>query len=697
MNFKAFLLLITIGFYSCSDSNSESKKDGKYTDNAETLFTKITAENSSISFENKINQTNDFNFMNYMYIYTGAGVAVGDIDNDGFEDIYFVSNFGPNKLYKNKGNFSFEDITTVSKTEDYTGFSSGATMLDVNNDGWLDIYISKAGALSDNDARRNLLFVNQKDGTFKEAAKNWGIDDPGYTTQTYTIDYDKDGDLDLYIVNHRYDFQNNGTINTKLQRQIEEITSDQLYRNDTNKFTKVTGEAGLYNKTWGLSASVGDFNNDGWDDIYIANDFMEPDMLYINQKNGSFKDEILKSLDHITTFSMGSDYADLNNDLLPDLITLDMAASSHKRSKENMASMSTSNFMKMVEIGYHHAYMSNMLHYNTGNGKYKETALLSGIAKTDWSWSALIADYDNDGLKDIFITNGVDKDYTNQDARIELKKVMQSGKAMLLDDVLNTFPFEKMSNYIFKNNGDLKFVEKIKEWGLEDPNFSYGSAYADLDNDGDLDLITNNIDDKAGIYKNNANNNYLKIKLKGNSKNPFAIGSKVILKNGLGTSFKRIVLVNFFNPPPLYRKLFTALPSLEEVFTNTIDNETKPQVKLKTKLAFQSQDSEANHCALWIKQILTKNPNAHIGILAADKPHSREKLELALKDVLTPSNFFPNVIHESLFNTSGNTENLLDSGLIYDAFLILNLGADQYDTVDIIRLLQSPFINLDRT
>ncbi len=542
MNYKVILLIITIGFYSCSDTNSGAKKDGKYSDEAKVLFTKIPAENSNISFKNTIKQTNDFNFMNYMYIYTGAGVAVGDIDNDGLEDIYFVSNFGPNKLYKNKGDFFFEDITITSKTEDYTGFSSGVTMLDVNNDGWLDIYISKAGSLKDNNARRNLLFVNQQDGTFKEDAKKWGIDDPGFTTQSYTIDYDKDGDLDLYIVNHRYDFENNGSINSELQKQIEEITSDQLYRNDTNRFTKVTGEAGLYNKTWGLSASVGDFNNDGWDDIYIANDFMEPDMLYINQKNGSFKDEILNSLDHITTFSMGSDFADLNNDLLPDLITLDMAASSHKRSKENMASMSTSNFMKMVEIGYHHAYMSNMLHYNVGNGKFKETALLSGVAMTDWSWSALIADYDNDGLKDIFITNGVDKDYTNQDARIELKKVMESGKSMYLDDVLNTFPSKKMSNYIFKNKGDLRFVEKIKEWGLEDPNFSYGSAYADLDNDGDLDLITNNIDDNAGVYKNNANNHYLKIKLNGKAKNPFAIGSKIILRNDDHSQFQQLYL-----------------------------------------------------------------------------------------------------------------------------------------------------------
>jgi len=542
MNYKALFLVIALVFFSCSENSSEKKKNQKYTDNATALFTKITADKSNISFNNSIKQTNEFNFMNYMYIYTGAGVAVGDIDNDGFEDLYFVSNFGPNKLYKNEGDFSFKDITVSSNTEDYSGFSSGVMMIDVNNDGWLDIYLSKAGSLNDDNGRRNLLFVNQKDGTFKEDAKKWGIDDPGYTTQSYTLDYDKDGDLDIYVVNHRYDFQNNGLISSVVQKSTEEITSDQLYRNDGSQFTKVTGEAGLYNKAWGLSAAIGDFNNDGWDDIYIANDFMEPDALYINQKNGTFKDEILTRLDHITTFSMGSDFADLNNDLNPDLITLDMAASSHVRSKENMASMSTPNFMKMVEIGYHHAYMSNMLHYNVGNGKFKETALFSGIAKTDWSWAALIADYNNDGLKDIFVTNGVDKDYTNQDARIKLKEVMTSGEAMSLDAVLETFPSEKMSNYIFKNKGDLSFEKKIKDWGLEDPGFSYGSAYSDLDNDGDLDLITNNVDDEAGIYRNNSNNNYLQIKLKGSQKNPFGIGAKVYLNNSNSSQFQQLFL-----------------------------------------------------------------------------------------------------------------------------------------------------------
>ena len=488
----------------------------------------------------------EFNFLNYPYLYTGAGVAVGDIDNDGLQDIYLSSNFGSNILYKNKGDFNFEDITIASKTEDYTGFTTGVTMLDINNDGWLDIYVCKAGSLKNDEGRRNLLFVNQKNGTFSEEGKKWGIDDPGYTTQAYSLDYDKDGDLDLYVVNYRYDFKNNTKISGVIQRQIEEITSDQLYRNDGNHFTKVTGEAGIYNKAWGLSGAVGDFNNDGWDDIYVSNDYLEPDMMYINQQNGTFKNQINARVNHISFNSMGSDYADLNNDGFEDLITVDMLAENYARGKENMASMSTSNFMSMVKVGYHHAYMANMLHYNVGNGKFKETAQHSGVVKTDWSWAPLIADFDNDGLKDIFITNGVYKDYHNQDFRIALREKNAQGESMTIQGVLDMIPSEKLNNYIYKNNGDFTFTKKIKEWGLEDPNFSNGGAYADFDNDGDLDLIVNNVNDGIGLYKNNTTNNYIKINLSGPSNNKLGIGAKIYVKNKQSTQFQKLYLARGF-------------------------------------------------------------------------------------------------------------------------------------------------------
>jgi len=546
MHIRVLILFCFLIFSSCSQKEANISKTGGFTEGATTLFSKVTPDKSGITFQNSIKQTIEFNFMNYMYIYTGAGVAVGDIDNDGLDDIYFVSNFGPNKLYKNKDDLKFEDITTASKSQDFSGFSTGVSMLDINSDGWLDIYVCKAGSLGDTQGRRNLLFVNQKDGTFKEAAKSWGLDDPGFTTQVYPLDYDNDGDLDLYVVNHRYDFTNNATISGKIQSQIEEITSDHLYRNDGAKYTKVTQEAGLYNKTWGLSAVVSDFNEDGWDDIYIANDFLEPDILYINQQDGTFQNEVLSRVNHISTNSMGSDYADLNNDLYPDLITVDMMSENYARSKENMASMSTSNFEQMVDIGYHHAYMANMLHYNLGNGKFKETSQLSGVTKTDWSWAPLIADFDNDGFKDLFVTNGVDRDYTNQDARKQLYAIMESGKAMQLEKVLEMIPSEKINNYIYKNNGDLTFTKMIKDWGLDDPGYSNGAAYADLDNDGDLDLITNNLYAAAGVYKNNANSNYLQVVLEGNTTNPFGIGSKVFIKSDQSSQFQELHLARGF-------------------------------------------------------------------------------------------------------------------------------------------------------
>jgi len=536
----SFSLLFTL--FSCADKTSEKAKDGKLTDGATTLFTKVEASSSGINFQNNLVETMDFNFLNYPYIYAGAGLAVGDINNDGLDDVYLVSNFGPNKLYKNNGNLAFEDITMASKTEDYKGFSTGATMLDINNDGWLDIYVSKAGSLNDDEGRRNLLFVNQKDGTFKEDAKTWGIDDPGYTTQAYSLDYDKDGDLDLYVVNYRYDFANNSKISSLIQSQIEEVTSDQLYRNNGTNFTKVTAEARLHNKAWGLGAAVGDFNNDGWDDIYVSNDFLEPDAMYINQKDGTFKNEIISRINHISFNSMGSDYADLDNDLNPDLITVDMLAENYKRGRENMASMSTSNFMNMVKVGYHHAYMANMLHYNMGNGKFKETAQLSGIVKTDWSWAPLIADFDNDGLKDIYITNGVVKDYTNQDFRTAIREKNAKGESMTLEAVLDMLPSQELDNYAYKNNGDLTFSKVIEDWGLEDPSFSQGGAYADFDNDGDLDLIVSNANNNIGLYRNNANQNYVQIKLKGPKNNALGLGAHVYVKDENKTQFQQLYL-----------------------------------------------------------------------------------------------------------------------------------------------------------
>ena len=516
---------MVILLYSCREEPGQSNNENK------TLFTSISSIQSGIDFQNNITESVDFNFLYYGYMYNGGGVATGDINNDGLIDIFFTANQGPNKLYLNKGDFKFEDISSAAGVEDATGWKTGVTMVDINNDGLLDIYVCKSASVGNADSRRNKLFLNNGDNTFSERAAAFGIDDPAFSTQAYFLDIENDGDLDMYLVNHRPDFNNNTKISSDIQRDKSMETSDQLYRNEGGRFVNITSAAGLLNKTWGLSAAIADFNKDGYDDIYICNDFLEPDQLLINQKNGQFKDEVLKYMKHISFYSMGSDMADINNDNELDLVVLDMVSEDHVRSKRNMAAMSNSVFRSMVNIGYHHQYMANMLQLNNGNQSFSEIGQLAGISKTDWSWAPLLADFDNDGLKDLYVTNGIKRDVTDNDYKIELRKKNQEGASMSLDEIFNLMPASKQKNYAFKNMGDLSFKKMAAEWGIDDALLSNGAAYADLDNDGDLDLVVNNIDDEASLYENKSTNNYLSIRLKGPGLNPLAIGSKVRVWN----------------------------------------------------------------------------------------------------------------------------------------------------------------------
>ena len=524
MYFKTSLLLITLLLcFNCAENIPLPFQDEK-----NTVFTSIPQSHSKIDFKNTVEENLYFNFLNFSYIYNGGGVAVGDINNDGLEDIYFTSNQNSNKLYLNKGNFVFEDITESARVEDDKGWSTGVTMVDINNDGWLDIYVCKSGSLDNRKARQNKLYINQKNNKFKEEALKYGLKEYSFSTQAHFLDYDKDGDLDMFLVNHRADFRNNVFItDPKLQPRLTKDDIDRLFRNDNGTFIDVTKSSGVAKKAWGLSASIGDFNNDSWPDIYVANDFLEPDFLYINNKNGTFTDEVLTRFKHIPANSMGSDFADINNDLLPDLIVLDMMAADRKRGKENMATMSTAKFNRLVNRGYHHQYMSNMLQLNNGNKTFSEIGQFSGIAKTDWSWAPLIADFNNDGFNDVFITNGIENDLSNQDFRNSMRKNIKNRKKVSLEEAIGMIPSTKLANYMFTNNADYTFKDVSVDFGFDAKINSNGAAYADFDNDGDLDLVLNNQSDKASIYRNNTEANYITIRLEGPKHNIKGIGAKV--------------------------------------------------------------------------------------------------------------------------------------------------------------------------
>lgn len=521
--------LIGLALFSCSSPDVLNEKWSE----GEKQFTLLSGQSTGIDFTNQIEESLYFNFINYPYVYNGGGVSAGDINNDGLMDLYFTANQTSNKLYLNLGNFKFKDITVSAGVEDKQGWTTGTTMIDINNDGYLDLYVSKSGSLKDHKLRENLLFVNQGDHTFLEQASEWGLNDAGFGTQGYFYDYDKDGDLDLYQVNHRADFENNNNLSPQIQNRIIDHFSDQLYKNENGRFSNVTKAAGVANNAWGLSAAIGDFNNDGWEDIYVCNDFLQPDYCYFNNGDGTFSNMVLSQFDHLSQNSMGSDFADINNDGWDDLIVLEMSPEDHIRSKSNMPSMSTENFNRIVKAGYHYQYMINTLQLNQGNGYFSDIGQLAGISKTDWSWAPVIADFNEDGWNDLIITNGIIKDLSNSDYREKIKNRIKSRVKMSLEEAISWIPSQRVANYAYENQRDLTFANKSKAWGLDQLSFSNGVAYADLDNDGDLDLVINNAVDPASIYRNNSVKKSITISLKGGPENLQGIGARVtVIANG---------------------------------------------------------------------------------------------------------------------------------------------------------------------
>jgi hypothetical protein len=532
-------ILSSILFFISCNSDTEIKN--------QRLFQKLSSRKTNVRFENTLTESENFNYFLYPYIYMGGGVSVGDFNNDGLTDIYLVGNMVPDRLYLNKGNFTFEDVTEISNTGGGNRWKLGSTVCDINNDGLPDIYVCVSG-LSGN--RENLLFVNQginKDGipVFKDEAKKYGLNDPGMSTQATFFDYDNDGDMDLYVANYPItSFKSTPYVYKQMMRNVRWIDSGHLYRNNGDStFTDVTKESGLLAFGLTLSATVGDFNQDGFKDLYISNDFTCPDYFYFNNGDGTFSDKAGEVLGQTSFYGMGVDVADYNNDGLLDIMQIDMAPEDNKRAKVNMSSMPPGDFEDMVKEGLHYQYRFSTLNLNRGILKnnlpfFTNAAWIAGVTSTDWSWAALFADFDLDGWKDLYITNGSRRDMNNADYFNEIGKSdyfsKGSDKSQLLEQAKN-MPSKPLPNYIFRNNGDLTFTRYNKQWDITEPSFSNGVAYADLDNDGDLDLIVNNIDQEAFIYKNNASEtksgNYLKIKFDGPPKNKMGIGSVVTLWN----------------------------------------------------------------------------------------------------------------------------------------------------------------------
>lgn len=532
---RVFVFLAAgIGLFSCK-SEEGSPKDS--------LFEQVTSSYSGVTFRNDLQFDEKFNIFTYRNYYNGGGVALGDVNNDGLLDMYLTANMGENKLYLNEGDFKFKDITAEAGVAGTRAWSTGVAMADVNGDGLLDIYVCNSGDIK-GDNKQNELFINNGDGTFTEMAEAYGLADQGYSTHAVFFDYDNDGDLDVYLLNNSY--QAIGSFN-KMQNERprrDPVGGDKLFRNDGGKFTDVSEQAGIYGSVigFGLGITIGDVNRDGWMDIFISNDFFERDYLYINNQDGTFTESMTDYMRSTSAASMGADIADINNDGYLDIFVTEMLPEPPQRLKQITTFESWDKFQFNVQHGYHYQYTRNMLHVNNGDGTFSDMGRLANVEATDWSWAALMFDMDNDGLKDIFVANGIyqdltDLDYLNFIDNEETKRSIISQEGVDYRKLIDPMPITPVSNYAFKNKGDLVFENVIHEWGMGNPIHSNGSSYGDLNNDGTMDLVINNVNNEVLIYRNKSNvffpdHHFLKLVLVGKPGNTSAVGTQVRLLAG---------------------------------------------------------------------------------------------------------------------------------------------------------------------